>query len=456
MILLLDVVVLPLSILDAVVLVPLKVSSGFLEYLVVVRILRLWGLLRILRGVKALWPLVVMLESIRASLFSCLLVFKLFAVLLVFVALTAYVLMIADCIGNPDHEDCRTGSSTDAMFFFSSLGKTIITVLTIIWRGAAWGETVRLVLVMNPLCGVWLVAFVMAAHLWLVHVVSAVFIEEALVTERRTMEQFRAEKGHISEIEWKKIKGMLQQQNVESEHLSWDQCWEIFVAQPHFLVRTGVTLQEAESVFYQSDIEGDGMVNIDDFMFGLMKHAGQSKTVDMLFQEYQQQTALRSVKQFGKFVVKDAETIACFSKELEENMKDTGNQCSLMCQALQEKLESRMSQAECAGDGRKLWQGLAPQPAEARAPIAGLRPLLGGDVGSDSARPHAPLWTAWLNVLAEEGQPSIRAQLLSKLAAPLHPVAAKDGGKPSEGRAVLQPLRQQQRRLGRRQLQQQR
>uniref|UniRef100_A0A7S0BCY6 Cyclic nucleotide-binding domain-containing protein n=1 Tax=Pyrodinium bahamense TaxID=73915 RepID=A0A7S0BCY6_9DINO len=185
--------------------------------------------------------------------------------------------------------------------FFTSIWRSLLTALEITTGGLCWGQRLFDKLTSSDrvwwqVGGVCVLILVIASSFLIWNLLLGIYVRQVVMISR----QFEAEEDlktlHIGERHVKQLRKYLDDCDMNSDgFISKDELTESLLNNREILKMMNLEPDEIGVLHNALDTEGTGMVSISDFLFGVLKLTGASKTLDMLSIDYRQKMLLKSM-----------------------------------------------------------------------------------------------------------------------------------------------------------------
>lgn len=348
--LVMDTIIVIIGCIDEWALAGVKIDGEDLDFrvLLCMRLLRMARVVRFVRAVTYLRPIRILMEAIHHAANS---LFWILVMLIGFFYLFAIVFRMLFQGVDANHELYDVVDT-----YFSSIGQFYITASAVLTRGFDWTNSITLPLLYDDTsqlaAGVW-ICFVVLTQFGCVNLIMGIFVENLLEVAEKSDEKFH--KNHLvtNILNIEKLKAWFSDMDKQS-------CGYIDLQQfrhglqKHAELRWVLSIEvgEADVCFQVLDMRGQGQVSLEDFLFGVLKLKGGSRSVDMLSIDYQIRQLLRSVhrapkqaEELGKRLYDFERRLDGFSRELQQR-QDVANQQMptflTRLQALESKVEKFM------------------------------------------------------------------------------------------------------------------
>mmetsp|Transcript_38283 Transcript_38283/g.123141 ORF Transcript_38283/g.123141 Transcript_38283/m.123141 type:complete len:764 (+) Transcript_38283:46-2337(+) len=303
-----DGVIVLLSILDTWIVGPLSGSDGGSDSPVLLlralRIIRAFRTVRLLRFVRSLRVLAEAMADAVRSVLCIILVFAIFsvacAVVFTFVLGTLPPLS-KEQLGLWGAEDDESDVSISDMF--SSVGASTLTLNVMVLHGFHWGTRLMVPLLFSGssqhvVGGLALLVYLIFSMTFLLKVMSGNFIgsiiEAYASVDAAIRRQWIAE-GHDSLEKFRSVcdasgEGLL----------SWDMLHSVMLGHPELKTNLNISEEQLFDLFRSIDVSAEDLVDIDEFIMGILKKTRLTPKIDMLSMDLQQQktnTRLRLLRE---------------------------------------------------------------------------------------------------------------------------------------------------------------
>jgi hypothetical protein len=257
-------------------------------FLVVFRLVRLWQVIRIFQVVRMLRPLYASLLCLRHS-------FKNF----VYVSCFLGVFLLIFSWPLLDNARYCTGTLPPWVTIrFSSLDLAMASLLEF----ALGGTTMELNELSTsggcPTVGAVLLAGTAALQMWILQFCEGVFVEHMWGTAERAAHTAECERLRLSEVTLQQMEKIFNEIDREGKGaLTWHDFEVGICSQPDLVANLGCTLELAHVAFRHLDLDGTGIVGIDNFLIETVRVVRMSRTRDMIMLDYQQFKNARKLRE---------------------------------------------------------------------------------------------------------------------------------------------------------------
>lgn len=268
-------------------------QSRSLAFISAFRIFRIFRVVRVFTVIRSIRPLRVLLDGIAQALRS--LIWILCCILFWF---TVFATIVAAILKNT--------AESDPMYevidqHFATVGQTFQTIFLSTLGGLDWGD--RIIVPMVTASGKWIavavvfLTFSCFTILCIMNITAGIFIEQIVMSARNDDQQTERENLSRRDQAVQQLKTTLQDADAGDKKrvCTWNEISEVITRHPDLM--TDVELDDKQaSVLFQQLKTGEGVVHIDEFVFGVLKLHCSSKTVDMLAVDYQQKKTLQELE----------------------------------------------------------------------------------------------------------------------------------------------------------------
>lgn len=193
-----------------------------------------------------------------------------------------------------------------ALSHFTSTGHSLLSALEITVGGLCWGTTIFEPL-MNAddfqlqMGGFSVLVLVILSSFLIWNLVLGIYVRQVTMITKEYEAEEEQEALFEGENSVKNMQQVLERADVDKDgHISKDELHEYLLADAEALQALRLGPQEVKVLHSALDADGAGMVSISDFIFGVLKLTGASKTLDMLSIDYRQKALLRCITQLEK------------------------------------------------------------------------------------------------------------------------------------------------------------
>jgi len=243
--------------------------------------------------------------------------------------------------------------------------------------------------------------------------IAALFIEQLFSTVRVNQTVMERESMYANQRDSEQLRKIFEDIAQGRASLTWREYGKCLSANPDLVMQLGINLEVAKALFHQLSYDVSETVSIEEFIFGLIKLTRQSKSIDMLVIDYQQQRAQRCVAKLNKRFTDDAARLRMSTKQLAKRLAGIMSDCAPLRSFLKRRLTKQLRWDSRTGDPGA--PPMTPNTDSAAASASGLRSVGNGGRGAGAlegrrvkAGPDPPAWDAWLQLLNREGRPDRR------------------------------------------------
>lgn len=246
------------------------VSKKF-SFIRILRILRLVRIIRVVRILRFIRELRMMVCSIANSLRSLM-----WTVILIFLMIYVVSVYLTQLVSDHGRDNPETmGEEMPLRERYGSLWQSILSLFQAMSGGVDWEDlSTPLIDNISPILGIVFTAYMAFAVLAMMNVVTAVFIESALL---------RAKEDKESELGYH-MRNMMSKVDTDcSGMISW-QAFQYLMSdakmQRNFRALE-LDISEAKGLFNLLDIEGNGMISAQEFVSCCLQLRGPAKAIDV-------------------------------------------------------------------------------------------------------------------------------------------------------------------------------
>lgn len=247
----------------------------------ILRILRLLRVFRIVRIVRFVSELRTMVASIAGALRS--LFWTVILIFLMIYVVGVYLTQLVSDHGAENPDDMRAESPL--RMHYGSLTRSILSLFQAMTGGVDWEDLVNpLMEEITPLLGLLFTVYIAFAVLAMMNVVTAVFIETALQN---------ANKDKDTDTQTMIRKFISSDENCEDDIIEETMTWEDFKQRLRNPTKKGyfraldMDIAEAKGLFQLLDTEGDGRIQVEEFVSWFLQLRGPAKAIDLATVMYQ-------------------------------------------------------------------------------------------------------------------------------------------------------------------------
>lgn len=188
---------------------------------------------------------------------------------------------------------------------FSSVLAGVLTMTEVALNGDMWGS-----LLFRPLfeasgfnssiACLALVGYTCCMHLWLIALVTGIFIEQTFIESDRLAQ--RADEDQIMRGQFgiRSLKAIFKTMDTnEDSDLSWSEFEAGLAGHPQLMKKLDLTMKTAKFLYRELAIDAYGTVSLDDFLFGIIRHTQRTKSIDMVTIDFDQQRTLTDLRTLG-------------------------------------------------------------------------------------------------------------------------------------------------------------
>eukprot|EP00403_Amphidinium_massartii_P033204 CAMPEP_0178447180 /NCGR_PEP_ID=MMETSP0689_2-20121128/41238_1 /TAXON_ID=160604 /ORGANISM="Amphidinium massartii, Strain CS-259" /LENGTH=799 /DNA_ID=CAMNT_0020072131 /DNA_START=48 /DNA_END=2447 /DNA_ORIENTATION=+ len=268
-------------------------DSGFdLSVLMLLRLLRLARILRIFRAITVFRPMRVLLATLANAAQT------LFWTMIL-------LLVVFYCFGLTFRMLFESASKTETINrivdkYFASLWDCLLTQFEILLGGFDWYTEITWPLIHSEdhvlLSTVWLL-FLCVVNLCVANVIIGVFVEQLLLNAKESDDQLSREVFVNQSANLADLRTVFKEIDLNKRGFITSEEFQQGVRDhPRLADLLNIDKDEADIFFNALDLQSRGVVKVDDFIFGIVKLKGGTKSVDMLSFDYQVKQIIRLVQ----------------------------------------------------------------------------------------------------------------------------------------------------------------
>jgi len=234
----------------------------------VFRVLRVLQLVRITRLIRV-FRLIEDLHTIIASIASSMKFFS-WTVLLLFTVVYMFSIFFCQAYLNVDIETAP--HAEDLKHWYGCLGRTALTLFESIAGGVSWDEAVvPLMRDISPLMGVVFSFYIMGVVFALMNVIAGVFVDQAIRTAQQDKDHYMT--SHMGDLFF----------NSGCNVVTWEE-FKTKINAPDmqdYFRSINLNPAEARGLFDLLDVDGNGEVDVHEFVEGCLRLRGGAKALEL-------------------------------------------------------------------------------------------------------------------------------------------------------------------------------
>jgi len=250
----------------------------------ILKIIRMARILRIFRLVRFLVKIRIMVEMITGSLMH---LFWLFLLLIAIIYAFAIILTQGATIemnrlqGSSPDDEKRAAIEK----YFGSIPETMYTLFKSMLGGENWYHPADVTVQIGAGYFVVFIFFVFFVLLSVLNIVTGVFVDSAMQQANKDRTSFIQKETEARLEVSDHLSSLLEQVDLDGNGFLTIDEWRVGLENHNItdaLYALGVPLAECENLWHMIDADGDGIVDIKEFVFGMTRMRGWAKSADMV------------------------------------------------------------------------------------------------------------------------------------------------------------------------------
>jgi len=240
-----------------------------LDFMIILRLMRLTRVARLIRTVRLVEELRTMVASISASTKNLA-----WTIVLLMGLIYCVAVCITEVVSITD-----TSKHPEVAPWWGSLDRAILTLFESIAGGLSWDEAARpLNDHVSPIMLGIFCAYIAFAIFALLNVVTGFFVNEAVMRAQEDKDKYLA--NHISDLFFKQH---VDEEEEEDAAITWETFQEKLASadMQEYFKAINVDISEAEGFFALLDVDGNGSVDPEEVVSGLLRLRGQAKAIEL-------------------------------------------------------------------------------------------------------------------------------------------------------------------------------
>merc|ERR1719362_602347 len=265
--------------------------------LAVLQALRLYRLLKVLEEFMA--PLHVMMKALAGGIVNVVSA----GVFVGLIWMTAAICITSIMKNGPTTQELAGASSQlrKARDDLGSGGKSLLTIIEITTGGTCFGKDI-----LDPLfsskyfvfkfCGLGLFILMTLSTFYIWNLVLGVYVKQVVLISQEVEVNQEKQKVCISQRNLQWLKEVFQDADVDKDGcLTREELSKYIGMHEEEFKAVGLEYEELTTLHSTMDMDGSGKVLVSDFLFGVLKVTGASKTLDMLSIDFRQKILFRGL-----------------------------------------------------------------------------------------------------------------------------------------------------------------
>jgi len=278
-----DAVVVCMCIVD-VVIDSLRVEVTELESISMLRMIRTLRILRLLRVIR-LFRFFRELRMMVTSIVGCV-KSLMWAVVLLFFMLYVFGVMLSQgvvtfCQGA---EKCQADEYVPHRQYYGSVFRSIFTLYKAMSGGADWGDPAQPLSDVGPLYVLLYVCFITFATIAIMNIVTGVFVEVAMTAAQSDRDAMIQDKAFKQGEYLESLRSIFREIDDDDDGVMTLQELETNIADPRlrsYLEALDMDVSDIQTLHMLCDLDGEGNVDIDEFIGGCSRLKGQASAMDL-------------------------------------------------------------------------------------------------------------------------------------------------------------------------------
>lgn len=273
-----------------------------------IRLCRVLRTLRVLRNLRSIRTFRKMIFALAASLQT--MFWSLTLLLIVIYVFAVWVTSgVSDCLwGRMECYEVHDQTRHDLIRNYGSLSKSTLSLYEAVSTGMNWDIFLRPLMDVDWLLVALFLTFISVSFFGVLNIVTAVFVESAMLSTQRYQELLVEEKLRTKELYYGHIKNIfLKIDKQGTGTLSLDDFTKYLLdgtcqLQSYFEA-LGVHADDAGTLFKLLDVDGSGKIEIDEFCEGCLRLAGEARSFDLNCLMYDIRNIWTAQKRFEKLFI---------------------------------------------------------------------------------------------------------------------------------------------------------
>jgi len=243
--------------------------------------------------------------------------------------------------GDKPADDEGDAEPTAPEAYFESVAASMLTLNLIFLRSIKWGPKILwpLIYSSDPQrvgVGLFMLLFIGFSLICLMNLISGVFVSSLLEAAQRDAAIIDRESLSRGEVSLDKLKEAFRKFNVSgSGVLTLEEFEQGLIKHKGICKSVGLNPHQAGALYRQLDLNGSGLVNLEEFLVGLLKLTKTSKSIDMLSIDYQQQKLFRELFKLGHSYDRDFQLMRQYVHDIDAQLERLTNSAQKLSAHLQ-------------------------------------------------------------------------------------------------------------------------
>jgi len=292
-------------------------NNNYMRLLRSFQLLRLMRLFRLSKVFSGWRPLRVILRAVSKAWENVLA-----AIVFIGIQWLAFAVLSSSFFGYVKHTEEDEQVAYILKRYFGTVARSFITALEATLGGVEWGEDILYPLFKTGksyyvFAGVGLLASILFSTFCLCNLVLGIYVRQVI----DIASDYDAELEHqdllLGESRVHEMRTLLRSIDEDGDDMiSTQEVQEYIMDDPAALETLGIGSEEMEVLHAALDTEGTGLVGVSELLFGVLKLAGTSKTIDMLSIDYRQKVFLRDITELEQSSVEELGRLSSFLEKV--------------------------------------------------------------------------------------------------------------------------------------------
>lgn len=297
-----DVFIVLLGVIESILTIADSGSGSVIHNLSMLRLLRLLRIVRVLRIIRVMR----FFRELRMMVFSILGSLRALLWLVILLIMVFYVFGVTITEGATVYGR-ENGLTGDLKTHFGTLFRTLLTLYKAMSSGINWGEMVPPLQTLPQ--GYWqvYVVYITFSIFVVVNVATAVFVETALQSAQVDKEVLISEEKFVQEERFMMIHTLFEELDVSGSGFIRLPDFERRLLNPDvesYFNALGLDITYARTLFLLLDLDQNGVVDIDEFIFGVRRLKSEAKSLDLGILQYEMKWLMFQLSSMKEFMIK--------------------------------------------------------------------------------------------------------------------------------------------------------
>jgi len=269
-------------------------SISILRMLRIIRILRLMRIIRVFRFFRELRMMVTSIVGCVKSL--------MWAVVLLLVMLYMFGVFFTQgvtsyCI---EHDKCASAEFEKHLSFYGSVPRSIYTLYKAMSGGVDWGDPAEPLSDVGGIYVLFYIFFITFATIAIMNIVTGVFVEVAMTAAQSDRDAMIQDKAFKKEMYVKSMQDIFHEIDDDGDGIVTLDELERNIKDPRlkvYLEALDLDVSDITTLHRLCDLDGEGNVDIDDFVSGCSRVKGEASAMDVAMMKYALNCELISLRE---------------------------------------------------------------------------------------------------------------------------------------------------------------